>query len=211
MNGKQHLTAGVTLTVLDVAIYENIIHNWTDERIINCVKTVGDFVLPNHILFYPLCFAFLFLGFLLPDCDNRKSFIGRYFHVPVEHRTWMHTLYIILAFLVIGLFFHPFIWLAFGYFQHLVCDSPSRCGVCWLNPYGYKRYNHAKIKKGHYIYLYSSESTAWMLCGVFVAITIMYIIGALGFTPLATCIDKIDTTIETIIVNILSLFDFVKL
>jgi membrane-bound metal-dependent hydrolase YbcI (DUF457 family) len=216
MTGKQHIMAGTTLTVLDAAVYFNIVNNWANESVVSCIESVGKFAFPHTTLLHPftigmlaISIVLLYLGFLLPDCDNSRSFIGRYFHVPVEHRTWMHTLYIVLLLGGIGIFFRPVIWLAFGYFQHLVCDAPSKCGVCWLNPYGYKRFGHAKIKKGHFLYLYSSEPGGWMVCGGLVVLTAAYILGVFGIGPFGDAVHTMDSTLQAVIDGIYGLVTYV--
>lgn len=197
MTGKQHLVAGSTLTVLTVTVYENVKYNWTNEPVVDMITNIKDFVIPQNIALIPICIIFLFLGFLSPDCDESKSMLGRYFYVPVEHRTWLHTLWIILMFIGLGFLFKPFFCLAFGYFTHLFVDSPSKCGVCWLYPISkYKHYGHAKIKKGHFVYLYASEPVAWMWCGVLITITVLYIIGVIGLTPIADIVDSIDAAVQ---------------
>lgn len=47
----------------------------------------------------PVCLAAYFIGTLLPDIDNPKSILGRMIHIPVEHRTWLHAIYL---YLIIG-------------------------------------------------------------------------------------------------------------
>ena len=54
---------------------------------------------------------------------------------------------------------NPVFWfLVFGMFTHLLLDSMSKAGVCFLNPFtGYIRYpSGAFIKKGHIISLYAN-------------------------------------------------------
>lgn len=197
MTGKQHIVAGTTLTVLTVAAYENVKYNWTNDRVVDMITNIKEFVIPQNMLLIPVCLIFLVLGFLLPDCDSQKSMLGRFFYVPIEHRTWTHTIWVILLFSIIGIFFKPFFCLAFGYFTHLLVDSPSRCGVCWLYPISkYKNYGHAKIKKGHFVYLYASDPMAWILCGVLITITVLYIIGAIGWTPIADIVDGLDAAAQ---------------
>lgn len=101
------------------------------------------------------------LGSLLPDIDTPDSIIGRYVHLPIEHRTWTHAIWIpallfVTAIVCTGLLC-PLLWgLAVGYFAHLIADAVGRAGICWLYPLSnYKRYDSgAFIARGHHIKLY---------------------------------------------------------
>lgn len=103
-----------------------------------------------------ICLLLFLLGSVLPDIDSPTSVLGRYVHLPIEHRTWTHTAYALIPLVGLSILFRPCIWLFLGYFGHLFWDSFSRGGICWFNPVtGYLLYpNGAKIKKGHYKYLY---------------------------------------------------------
>ena len=209
MNGKQHLTAGVTLAALDVMAYKNML-DWSEPSLHEKIVEFGDYMVPN--IPYGVAGGVLFLlGLVLPDCDHDKSLIGRIFYVPLEHRTWTHTLWFVLLFGIIGLFFRPFLWLSFGYFLHLFCDSFSRCGVCWLYPITrYKHYAGAKIKRGHFLYFYGGGATdplAWVLCGVLITITGLYCIGSFDvIKPVTNLVSSIDTSVENFVTSIWTFF-----
>lgn len=206
MSGQQHLTSGVALAALSTTMYIDVITTWTDETTVDLIMSVKEFVLPSNILLIPICFVFFLLGLLLPDCDNRNSLIGRYIHVPIEHRTWIHTAWFIFLFIILGFVFKPFFSLAIGYYFHLLCDAPSRCGVCWFVP-NYKRYGYAKVKKGHFIYLYDSEPVAWILCGIIITLVIIYILGVIGIiSPLRNWITLVDNKVESIVSFVVHLF-----
>lgn len=81
-----------------------------------------------------LLYAFYFLGLLLPDCDSEKSFISHIVRLPFEHRTWTHTVWAVLLFVVAGFFYKPLWGLALGVFVHILMDSLSVLGVCWFYP-----------------------------------------------------------------------------
>lgn len=81
-----------------------------------------------------LLYAFYFLGLLLPDCDSEDSFISNIIHLPFEHRTWTHSIWAVLLFVVAGFFYKPLWGLALGIFVHILMDSVSVSGVCWLYP-----------------------------------------------------------------------------
>ena len=126
---------------------------------------------PIHLF---ICVVLFYLGTLLPDIDNDASTLGRYVHVPVGHRTWMHSIYPVVLFAVLSVWFKPFAWLAAGYFGHLFWDSLSAMGVCWFYPFpGYLDYGKARVKRGHWLKMYKSgdvSETIWTVCSVVVAI-----------------------------------------
>ena len=199
MTGQQHLTSGVTLVAFDIAVYESLVHTWTDENALSAISGFKDFIMPEYIIFYPLCIIFLIFGLLWPDCDCKTSLVGRFVHIPIEHRTWTHTIWFVLLSGALGVLFRPFLWIGIGSFLHLFMDSFSKCGVCWLFP-NYKHFGHAKIKKGHFVYLYDSDPIAWMLCGIMLTLCIIYILGATGvIPPLHSFILQINKAIESIV------------
>ena len=121
----------------------------------------------------------LWLGAYLPDCDMETSAIGRYFHIPVEHRTWTHSVWFLLLLAgvsaITGLFLpvvsHVVLWTGIGCFLHIFVDSLSRGGICWFYPLSqYKMYSSgARIKPGQKIKLYytgkdSEKTTLFFLC-----------------------------------------------
>lgn len=207
MNGKQHLVSGLTIATFDVAVYEHVLHTWTNEQAIQTVMNVKSFFIPDNLILLPICGIFYAFGLIIPDCDNEKSMAGRVFHIPIEHRTWLHTLWVVLLLACSGLIFKPFFCIAFGYFTHLFCDSFSKCGVCWLYPISnYKRYGHAKVKKGHFIYLYDSDPVAWIICGIMLTLVVIYILGALGVLPaLGKTLTSISLKIQSIVVFLQSM------
>ena len=122
-------------------------------------------------LLYAGCAAGLCLGSLFPDIDNRKSLLGRYFKVPGEHRTWTHTLWVCLLLLPMCFVSSLALWFWLGYVLHLLMDSVSAGGVCWLYPITkYRVYSSgAKVAQGHQIKLYyagklSEQWIMWVIC-----------------------------------------------
>lgn len=106
--------------------------------------------------------AMFWLGILLPDCDSRGSIIGKVFYLPVKHRTWTHTLWVVFLLMFAG---SKLIWLkplAFGYFLHLLADSVSSAGICWFYPIDrYITYpNGAFVAKGHKLKFYHTGSVS---------------------------------------------------
>ena len=103
-----------------------------------------------------IIFALVYFGALLPDIDSNTSILGRYVHLPLEHRGFTHSFYFLLPFLIIGYFNAYVLWIAFGIFTHLLMDSFSYAGNCWFNyKTGYIRYGSgAIVKKKHLFKLY---------------------------------------------------------
>lgn len=112
-----------------------------------------------------------FLGTIAPDFDKILERLGL-----AEHRTWWHTIYPVIALYLLSLLFAPLAWLAFGYLMHLFVDSPSVCGVCFFNPYGYDHYNKAKIKKHHFVRLYHSGGVGeYVILAITIVLTACYV------------------------------------
>ena len=114
--------------------------------------------------------ALYYLGTLLPDIDIQSSTISRilHFHLPITHRTWTHTIWIPILLFIASLKMPILLGLVLGYMSHLICDSISTQGVCFLYPLTqYKTfYNGAKIKNHHYIKLYDNTTvpiTGWII------------------------------------------------
>ena len=114
----------------------------------------------------------LMFGALLPDIDSKSSILGRILYIPIQHRTWTHSIWFVIPLIFLGLV-HPvlrFVWI--GCITHIVADSFSRGGVCFLYPIStYRRYgNGAFIARGHKMKLYrtgfKSETVCVVLCVV---------------------------------------------
>lgn len=108
----------------------------------------------------------VWLGSLLPDIDSKSSYLGRYVHLPLKHRTWTHTIWavLLLFFLCLTGSFGCSIWL--GYTLHVVVDSFSVCGVCWTYPLKKYRYfsNGAMVKPHHRLKLYHAGKNSETVC-----------------------------------------------
>lgn len=201
MTGRQHLVAGAAIGVSTVACYEQIINHWSNEAVLTALTGFTESMHSVGMLSYPIGVILFFLGCLLPDCDSRSSTIGKHFYIPVEHRTWTHTLWFMLIFIIIA-WKLPIVWyLVFGIFLHLLCDAFSRAGVCWLYPLShYKKWGHAKVKNWHFMYLYSTEAGGWIVCGVLITLSTIYLIAVLGWvSPLSAMLNTVDRTLERVV------------
>ena len=101
---------------------------------------------------YKLCAIPLYIfGLLLPDCDRKTSVIGRFFYLPVKHRTWTHSVWFVLPWVIAGAWFMPLWSTAFAIMVHDFWDSLSNGGVCFFYPFTKYRDlpNGAHFKPGH--------------------------------------------------------------
>lgn len=170
MLGKNHIISNTcTLLLMASGVMvgrqldaTTILNQW----IVTVTTGIYNFIVePQYLpalVVIPLSIIFFYFGTLLPDIDSETSILGRYIHVPIEHRTWTHTLWIVIIFVFIGLTFRPILWLAVGYLLHLFWDNLSVGGVCFLYPMvGYRTYGRgAKIKKGHILKVYRVGSAS---------------------------------------------------
>jgi inner membrane protein len=79
------------------------------------------------IPFNPTVLPYAILGSTAPDWSE---YILKFFGIHVEHRGFTHYMYIPFIFIVIGLFFHDYVfWFGVGYFSHWFADSLTKSGV----------------------------------------------------------------------------------
>lgn len=188
MMGRSHLITGAC--ALEHAYAVNVLIDRADfAPLMTIQQTVQSYLgmdilvqnqTPVHtiIVLVPLYLVMYFIGVLLPDIDNPDSILGRFIHVPVKHRTWLHAIYLYLIPAILGWLIHPaFSWLFFGVFIHLFWDSFSTEGNCWFYKLfsDYKEYpNGVKIKKGHKLKLYhAGEWSEYLLLFIIVAVTVV--------------------------------------
>lgn len=159
MTGRHHLQSGAATgaALFATGILLMRCTDWGG----NIIDTIWAYLSDlNNWIVVGIGIVLFFLGLVLPDIDSKTSIIGRYVHLPFKHRTWTHSLWPVIAFAVGSLWVRPLMWLAIGYLVHLFWDSISRSGVCWFYPMpGYIEYSSgAKVKKGHWLKLYSNGS-----------------------------------------------------
>lgn len=113
-------------------------------------------------LLYPAAGYLSFVvGSLLPDIDTKHSLLGRYIHIPVAHRTWTHTLWVILLFFFLGIKSRLLFWMFLGVTLHIFIDALSAGGVSYLYPITkYRVYNNAKIAEHHAFKIYKVGSSS---------------------------------------------------
>ena len=125
--------------------------------------------------FVPMAAALFLIGSLLPDCDQERSAAGKYFHLPLGHRTWTHSIWALVLLLLPALYFSPMRWLFLGYVLHLLWDSVSAAGVCLFYPFQrYREYGSgAKVKPGHKLKLYwTGKTSEFVTVGVIITLTL---------------------------------------
>lgn len=114
------------------------------------VSSLRDFIPAEQAI------AFLIIALfatLLPDIDNRKSVIGKFFPligITASHRGFFHTPFATLLFwLVVRCLAGPIIGSAFlaGYLSHIALDSLSKQGIALFFPFS-KRRLRGPIKVG---------------------------------------------------------------
>ena len=142
----------------------------------------GEFII---LCWSAIIFALYILGSLLPDIDSKNSIIGRKIHLPLEHRTWTHSVWAILILFIASIFFVLLRPVLVGYIMHMLEDTPSACGICWLYPFhNYIEYESgAKIAKGHKFKLYrtSDLSESIFVFGIIaIFVIIIWLCGFLG-------------------------------
>lgn len=188
MNGRNHVICNLatlgSLSIADGFVVRDI-GNHTPTFFESGVLSINNWVLDGNEVasFYTIVALALFiLGSLLPDIDSKTSTLGRWLYIPVEHRTWLHALYVPIILFIASIWIRPLFWLGFGYLLHLFYDSLSTCGICWFYPYpGYVSFEEgARVKKNHKIKLYKTNSTSETgVCAVVVAIFISFLFWAI--------------------------------
>jgi membrane-bound metal-dependent hydrolase YbcI (DUF457 family) len=184
MTGKSHLAAvashvviadtGLKLTadLTQRADLLSVYRNYATSGITDNVTAMG-------VAGISISAAMLFVGSVLPDIDCEKSMLGRYFHLPVKHRTFTHSILFLIPAAVGAFFWSPLLWLAFGMFSHMFCDSFSKAGVCWFWPLSrYKHYESgAFVKKEHFLKLYETGGVmeyVWVSVGWAIAVLLYF-------------------------------------
>ena len=180
MMGRNHMIVAGSAAVVSVAVCGvntqssvsdwRAIHRWIFQYFYP-ESLSGDFSW-NLLNWWPVYLVvgliLLMFGSLLPDIDSKSSALGRFLYLPVQHRTWTHSIWFVIPLLLLGVI-HPvlsFIW--FGCLMHILADEFSRGGVCFLYPvHTYKRYeNGAFIARGHKMKLYHTGQKSETICVV---------------------------------------------
>lgn len=201
MKGTSHIITGISSAmvtdtalralscVFDINLYDAIykITHWefvSDDMSLTAYKLMMMSVYCINIVLF-------IIGCLLPDCDQKNSRIGRVLYIPVEHRTWTHTIWCIILFSILSFVVPCFYWLTYGYFLHIFFDSLSKGGICWFYPISkYKKWTSgAQVKMNHKIYLYrTGEMSEGVLVTIVAIIAIIAIICSIQLTVHYGCL-----------------------
>lgn len=192
MLGKSHVIANVCSLVMVTTAVQAISKLGGNEffdtvaapaarYVMDVMSTMGPVSKPIVVCVGLVCFL---LGTLLPDIDSEGSLIGRHLHLPIEHRTWTHTIWVVAAFFAMGFVCSPFWWLALGYFLHLFWDALSVGGVCWCYPFSdYRSYgNGARVKRNHKVRIYRvGKASEYVLLTLLVMAALLTLVMAVQF------------------------------
>ena len=184
MLGKSHLACGVSSAVIIGSGLAALSTRYVGPLSSQISYVLNGYVYPYlsgygtfpYVVWWGMSLFLFITGLLLPDIDSKTSILGRYVHIPLEHRTWTHTAWIAI-FIGIGAVFYPFLfWLVSGYVCHVFWDAISYGGVCWFYPISkYRNYGDgAKVKVNHKIKIYRTGKTSE---AVVVTITVMTALG----------------------------------
>lgn len=168
MMGKQHMIVNSAIVIAGSSICYKLYmseKSWIGSEL--AIKLIEYFypIEMSHWLWIPwsfLLFAAMLFGSLLPDIDRKSSMLGRYFYVPIKHRTWTHTIWALLLFVILIPITPVFGAMFIGYGLHLVMDAVSAAGICWFYPLQQYRYypNGAMVAKHHACKWYHAGKTS---------------------------------------------------
>lgn len=175
--------------------FDNFYYGMGNDVIKTGFHAITDYALPETSVFYSLLAVVLFyLGTLLPDIDSENSMLGKYIHLPIEHRVWTHAIYIPLLFLIGSYWVRVLFWLSLGYLLHLFWDAFSYCGVCFFYPISsYRRFGNtgAKVKKKHILKVYrAGKPSEYVVVTIIVLLTIGLLVWGLWsglYLPILKC------------------------
>lgn len=183
MMGKSHIVAGICSTELVWAAGRalRMYQGPGSGYILDAMDAAGSYLAVPDGIPWPIhmgtCLGLLLLGSVLPDIDSRNSILGRYVHLPVEHHTWTHAVYIPTVLAFFAVWYRSVFWLLAGYMIHLFWDSLSAQGVCWFYKIlsDYREYpSGAKVKRGHKMKLYKTGKTSeYVLLGILVTLSVL--------------------------------------
>lgn len=184
MTGKSHLITNTSCAVVitNVLVYASWSYmGWNHDTISKGTQFILNEFVGNHsdinkVAWVVMAVLFFLLGSILPDIDSPKSMISKllHFHLPIEHRTWTHTIWIVMVFGICSIFFRPLMFMTLGYFLHLFWDGLSTAGCCFFYPFEkYRTYGNAKVKEKHILKLYhTSKATEYVLLGIVLTLTV---------------------------------------
>lgn len=166
MTGKGHLISGSIMLADTYMLHSYMLHNDVSA---NFLLSIQNFIEPklnmfeiykapiNTVMFFASIIIFYF-GLLFPDLDLDSSTVSKLMHfsIPIKHRGFLHSIWVVLLVGVIGIWFFPFRYFMLGILCHDIIDSFSVAGWVPLYPIGrYKTFNNSIVairKKGFGFY-----------------------------------------------------------
>lgn len=192
MTGKHHIFVSGTICPCAIALegcafqIAEMIHHTNPPQLLSKHFLIR-YLYPDSVLssgkliilgWSAIVFTLYLFGSVLPDIDSRNSIVGRKFYLPIKHRTWTHSVWGILMLWIASFFFVLVRPVLIGYLFHMLEDTPSACGICWLYPFHrYIEYESgAKVADGHRLKLYrtgdrSEQIIVWgiiVLCALII-------------------------------------------
>ena len=158
------ITAGVVADTIFLFLHtDSEILHYIGTQTVEFLKTNNHMPLFAHVGFSILLYL---IGSFFPDIDSQDSQIGRYFYVPIPHRTWLHAIYIPAMFCIAGIRYRTLFFFGLGIFFHDFWDSFSRTGINWFYP----------IKNKHHIFklYYTGKPSEYILLGVILTLSVIY-------------------------------------
>lgn len=161
MMGKHHVACNFAMLSGILVINQELHTRFSTVDLLARFGTESFGSLPAYVTL-PLSLGLFWLGSLLPDIDSKKSILGKFLHLPVKHRGVTHSVWALSILSILTLFCNPLFWLTLGYFLHILMDSLSAGGICWLYPIQkYREYpGGAKVAPGHWLKLYRTGETS---------------------------------------------------
>lgn len=174
MRDSNHIITGVSTAIVLTESYlllQSCSENTLSYRLSSGIHhVITDTVLPMWFYFFIGIVLYL-LGVILPDVDSPYSMIGKKLYIPIEHRTWLHSIWFVIPFAVGSIWVRVLCFLSFGIFIHLFFDSFSRSGIQWFYPFRRKQ----NKKSSHILKLYhTSHVSEYVFVGIVVLLTIVY-------------------------------------
>ena len=154
MRGKCHVTTGIVTAgvVADTLFLMN--NSEIDSISYNISEIAKKFLLDDGnlptIVFLAVSILLYLLGTLLPDIDYPYSTIGKIVHIPIEHRTWTHAVWIPAGLCLAGIIWRPLFYLGMGMIVHIFWDAFSASGISWLYPIKNKHHIFKVYDTGHF-------------------------------------------------------------
>lgn len=174
VTGKSHVATGMA-TALFVADSIFLIQNAENPTFLNtATDAILNYSLDNgtipFAIYVGLAVFLYILGTLLPDIDHPYSTIGKWIHLPFQHRTWTHAIWPILILGGLSVPYRLCLFVAIGMFVHDFWDSFSRTGNRWFYPIDVEF-----VKKHHKLKLYhTGQPLEYMIVGIFLGVMLVY-------------------------------------